>query len=257
MSGSQGVAGRFVPRVPFTSERVAGLLALWCIAMLVLMFARPSFTNASKPQHGIPDPVLALQMAHDLSDVDAVLGDAPSADHEVMRTKQYEDFGFIAGYACLYLVLSWLLARTYAQVHRIAYVLAVAAALSGVAAAAFDTIENFAILRILDVKLAATTQSMIGAIHYAAMFKWAFGFIALGLLSTYFLWDRRRAAKLVGVIDASACVLGLIALYDNVLLAYAASLIALGLAGAAIVLLFMPELPGSREADARTGVDVR
>ena len=221
-------------------ERAVGLLALWCIAMLVLMFAPPHFTSASKPQHGIPDPVLALQMAHDLNDVDAVLGEAPSADREVMRTKQYEDFGFIAGYACLYPALSWLLARAYSRTRRVAYVLAIAAALSGVAAAGLDVVENLAILRIVDVKLTATPQSMIDAIHQPAMFKWAFGFIALGLLSTYFLWDRRRTAKVVGVIDAAACILGLIALYDNALLAYAAGLIGLGLSGAAAVFLLLP-----------------
>ena len=231
-------------------ERIAGLLALWCIAMLVLMFASPHFTSASKPQHGIPDPVLALQMAHDLRDVDAVLGEAPSADREVMRTKQYEDFGFIGGYACLYLALSWLLARTYSRTGRVAFVLAVVAALSGTAAAALDIIENLAILRIVDVKLAATGQSMIDAIHYAAMYKWACGFIALGLLSTYFLWDRRRTAKVVGAIDAAACILGLIALYDNALLAYAAGLIGLGLVGTAIVLLLMP---ASRDKSPVTG----
>jgi hypothetical protein len=224
-------------------ERAVGLLALWCIAMLVLMFAKPHFTSASKPQHGIPDPVLALQMAHDLADIDAVLGEAPSADREVMRTKQYEDFGFIAGYACLYPTLSWLLARRYSRTRGIANVLAVAAALSGAAAATLDVIENFAILRIVDVKLAATTQSMIDAVHHPAMFKWACGFIALGLLSTYFLWDRRRTAKVVGGIYLAACILGLIALYDNALLAYAAGLIGLGLIGAGIVLLLMPLSP--------------
>lgn len=208
--------------------------------MLVLMFAPPRFTNASKPQHGIPDPVLALQMARDLADVDAVLSEAPSADREVMRTKQYEDFGFIAGYACLYLTLSWLLARAYSRTRRVAYALAIAAALSGTAAAALDVIENFAILRIVDVNLAATTPAMIEAIHRPAMFKWACGFIALGLLSTYFLWDRRGTAKVVGAIDAAACILGLIALYENALLAYAAGLIGLGLAGAAAVFLLLP-----------------
>lgn len=208
--------------------------------MLVLMFAPPRFTNASKPQHGIPDPVLALQMARDLADVDAVLSEAPSADREVMRTKQYEDFGFIAGYACLYLTLSWLLARAYSRTRRVAYALAIAAALSGTAAAALDVIENFAILRIVDVNLAATTPAMIEAIHRPAMFKWACGFIALGLLSTYFLWDRRGTTKVVGAIDAAACILGLIALYENALLAYAAGLIGLGLAGAAAVFLLLP-----------------
>lgn len=221
---------------PKQTERIAGFFALWCIAALVLMFMKPYFTTASKPQHGIGDPVLALQMAHDISDVDAVLGDAPSADRETMRNKQYEDFGFIAGYALLYISLGTMLATNYPRLRWIA----IAGAIAGVAAAVLDVAENFAILRIIDVPLASTTQAMIDAIHTPSMIKWALGFIALGLLSGYFLLDRRRTAKIVGGIDLLAAVIGLIALVQNSLFVAAASLIGLGLLGAAIVLLLIP-----------------
>jgi hypothetical protein len=227
-------------RWPDRLERIAGWFAVWCIAMLVLMQARPSFTNASQPQNGIPDPVLSLQMAHGIDDVDAVLGEAPSPDREVMRTKQYEDFGFIAGYAGLYIVLSILLARSYPRVRSIAVI----AAVCGVAAAALDVTENLAILRIVDSKLAGTTQPMIDNMHHISLAKWALGFIALGLLSPYFLWDRRegwfRIARGIGVVDAAAAVLGLYSIYNHSLLPFAGGLILLGLTGTAVVLLLLP-----------------
>src|SRR5258706_1739201 len=227
-----------MPRVRSRSslELAAGLLALWCIAMLAVMFARPHFTNASQPQHGIPDPVLALQMARDLADVDAVLSEAPSPDREVMRIKQYEDFGFIAGYAALYLVFAVLLARARPG----ARLIAIAGAFAGVAAAVLDGIENFAILRILDLRLMSTTQAMIDPIHVTAMFKWALGFIAVGLVSTYFFCDQRRTARVVGGIYAAAAVVGLYGLLNNAVLAFGAGLILLGLCGAVVVFLLLP-----------------
>jgi len=227
-------------RRPEPLPRAAGFLALLCVAVLVLMEARPSFTNASRPQNGISDPVLSLQMAHNLDQVDAVLGDSPSPDREVMRAKQYEDFAFIACYAALYLALSILLARKYPWARPIAVIAAVA----GVGAAALDVRENFAILRVVDSTLAATTPSMIDAIHHTSLIKWALGFIALGLLSLYFLWERRggrfRTVRAVGVIDAAAAILGLFSLYDHSVLPFAAGLILLGLCGAAFVLLWLP-----------------
>jgi hypothetical protein len=232
-------------------ERAAGVLALLCVAILVLTQLRPSFTNASRPQNGIPDPVLSLQMAHNVEQVDAVLGEAPSPDREVMRTKQYEDFGFIAGYAALYIVLSILLARSYPHARSIA----VLAAISGIATAALDVTENFAILRIVDTSLTAITQSMIDAMHRISLLKWALGFIALGLLSPYFLWERRggrfRIARGIGVLYAAAAILGLYSIYNHSLLPFAAGLILLGLCGTAVFFLLLPQCARNRPVEAR------
>ena len=76
------------------------------MVFLVVLAGRPSFTNASLPVRGVADPVVALQMARSAGDVEAVLGDAPSPDREVMRVKQYVDFGLIAGYFGLALVIA-------------------------------------------------------------------------------------------------------------------------------------------------------
>jgi hypothetical protein len=225
VSGTKGV---------FQVRRTTGLLALWCIAILILMSVRPNFSNASKPQNGIPDPVLSLQMAHSITDVDAVLGDAPSADREVMRAKQYEDFGFIAGYLALYLMLAIMLAQTYPK-KRWAAILA---AIAGTAAAVFDVLENLAILRIVDAPLAQTSEYMIWKMHSLSEIKWYAGFVALLGVSLYFGYDRRKTAKIVYGINTLAAVLGMAALeFNESLLPAAAGLIGLGLIGGAIVLL--------------------
>ena len=39
---------------------------------LVVLAGRPSFTNASLPVRGVADPVVALQMARDARDVEAI-----------------------------------------------------------------------------------------------------------------------------------------------------------------------------------------
>jgi len=225
-------------------ERWAGVSAAFCIAMIALMLAPPSFSNAAKPRHGIRDPVLALQMAHNLDDVDAILGDAPSPDREVMRIKQYEDFGFIAGYAALYVLLGALLWRT----HKI---LAIAAAGLGIAAAILDVAENFAILRLCDVSLAQTTQALIDAVHRRALAKWACGFLSLGLFPIYFFEGRRKLARAAGSFYLAASIAGLAGLYENSILFVAPLLILAALLLTTVSFLFLRpsrlNVPGPRK----------
>ena len=66
--------------------------------MIVILNGKPDFSNASRPARGIANPVVALQLARNVDEVDDVIGDAPSPDREAMRFKQYLDFGFIALY---------------------------------------------------------------------------------------------------------------------------------------------------------------
>src|SRR5258708_25627818 len=92
-------------------ERLAQILAALCLVIAAVMAGKPSFTNASQPVRGITDPGIALQTARNVEEVDDILSDAPSADREVMRLKQYIDFAFIATYAALSLVIAWALRR--------------------------------------------------------------------------------------------------------------------------------------------------
>lgn len=147
------------------------------IAAFILLLGHPSFTNASKPRFG--DPMLALQFARDVQDIDWILGDAPSPDREVMRVKQYIDFGFIACYTGLFLALAALAIRK----GRWKQVTGIAAGICGLATGVFDVLENRAILNILDVPLRATTPAMIQAIRTPSTAKWILAGVTVVLLS--------------------------------------------------------------------------
>lgn len=148
------------------------------VAAFILLMGQPYFTNASKPRFG--DPMLALQFARDVQDIDWILGDAPSPDREVMRVKQYIDFAFIACYTALALALSLLAARKRGW----RLVAGIAAGICGVAAGAFDVVEDRAILHILDVPLRATTPAMIQAIRGPSTAKWILAGVTVVLLAS-------------------------------------------------------------------------
>ena len=192
-------------------SRAVGFLALACVVVLIVHAGKPQFTNASQPARGIADSVIALQMARNLDEVDAVLGDAPSPDREAMRIKQYVDFGFIASYAALYVALAMMF-RSRA---------ALTAGICGVTAAAFDVIENVAILRILDVPLHATTQGMIDAIRYPSLAKWTLAFAASALFGALFWKCRHWAMRTIAALNFAAAALGFYGIYDNSFLVWA------------------------------------
>ena len=169
-----------MPRVFWVSaqHRLVILLAMLTAASFILMLGRPYFTNASRPPR-FGNPVLALQFARDVQDVDWILGDAPSPDREVMRVKQYVDFGFIASYTALFLALSAVTIRKGGW----RQVTGIAAGICGVAAAVFDVLENLAILNLLDVPLRSTTPAMIQAIRGPSTAKWILAGVTVVLLA--------------------------------------------------------------------------
>jgi ABC-type branched-subunit amino acid transport system permease subunit len=147
------------------AERLAQILAALCLVIVAVMAGKPSFTNASQTVRGIADPGIALQTARNVDEIDAILSDAPSADREVMRLKQYIDFAFIATYAALSIVMAWALRR------RLRWV-ALALVACTLAAAVFDVLENLEILRLLHLELSQTTPAAIQAIRAASFVKW-------------------------------------------------------------------------------------
>jgi hypothetical protein len=170
-----------MPRVSWVNPhyRLAILLGMMTVASFILLLSRPSFTNASKPPR-FGDPMLALQFARDVQDIDWILGDAPSPDREVMRVKQIVDFGFIACYTALFLALSSLAIRKGGW----RQVTGVAAGICGVATGVFDVLENRAVLNILDVPLRATTPAMIQAIRGPSTAKWILAGVTVVLLAS-------------------------------------------------------------------------
>jgi hypothetical protein len=213
-------------------QRWAGYLAVLNLAMIAILLGRPSFSNGSRPLRGITSPVLAMEVARNVTEVDAILSDSPSADREAMRIKQYADFGFICAYAGLYLVMSLLLMPQGRAI-------AIFAAALGVLAAIFDVIENLGILRVVNTDLAHTTQAMIDAVRYPSLIKWALASLALGLLAILFLRLKCAGPRIVGALYLIAALLGLYGLYDNAVLQWTGIPTLAGFIGLA-VLYFRP-----------------
>ena len=219
-------------RVRLARTRAAGWLAAACLVMIVILNGAPLFSNASVPPRGVPDPVVALQMARNVTEVDAILGKAPSPDREAMRIKQDLDFAFIAAYASLYVALARLFRTPVAM----------AGAVCGVAAAICDVFENLAILRIVRVPLSETTQAMIDSIRNPSLAKWTLAFTATAIFAALFWRTNSRAMRFIAICDGIAAVLGFYGLFENAFLVWAGIPLVAGLAGLVVVFVAGPML---------------
>lgn len=220
-----------------SAERVAQALAVLCLAILAVLAGKPSFTNASQPPRGIRDPMIALQMACDVEEVDAILGESPGPDREAMRLKQYIDFAFIVSYVALFGAMGAALAK------RSRWGLLVA--LSGVAMGVPDVLENLAILRLLPVGLGSTTQAMIDAIRQASVIKWSCASAAMVVLALFFLNARRWGARIVGAVNFAAGALVCWGLADNSMLVWGGGMMAAGVLASAATLKSVTHEPAA------------
>jgi hypothetical protein len=216
-------------------KTVAGL-AVACVALLIILNGKPAFTGASRPQRGITNPVVALQMARDVGEVDAVLSDAPSADREAMRIKQYLDFVFIPCYVALYIAMARMFRKESrdSRQDRLPH-LATFAAVCGVMAGIADVMENIGILRVVDAPLARTSQAMVDAIRIPSLIKWALTWVAIAIFAWLFLHGAGWLRRSIGALDAVAAALGFIGLFYNAALVWAGIPMLLGLIGLAFL----------------------
>jgi hypothetical protein len=213
-----------------TQRRIAWALAAWCIVFLVVLAGRPSFTNASLPVRGIADPVVALQMARNADEVEAIMGEAPSADREVMRVKQYVDFPLIAGYLALALLIAGALVRTR---HR-----SLALVMGGVAvlAALADILENLGTLRVVNLTLGQLTPVTLDALHLASITKWNLLLTANTLLATITVTRRQCYLRTAGLLGLAGAVLTAAGLFYNSILVWGGLFMFLGLLLTAVTL---------------------
>ena len=215
---------------PKTQQRIARALAAWCLVFLVVLAGRPSFTNASLPVRGVADPVVALQMARDAADVEAIMGDAPSADREVMRVKQYVDFALIAGYLALALVIAGALVGT--RHRRLALVIGGVAVLAALA----DVLENLGTLRVVNLTLGQLKPVTLDALHLASITKWNLLLSANTLLATITVARREWALRAAGLLGLSGAALTAAGLFYNSILVWGGLLMILGLLLTAVTL---------------------
>jgi hypothetical protein len=98
---------------------------------------------------------------------------------------------------------------------------AIAAAVCGLAAAGLGIAGNLAVLRVCDLRLSQTTQTMIDSIRHTSFLKYGLALLATGALAGYFLADGRRFMRLAGALNILAVVLGLFGFADNNFFSYA------------------------------------
>jgi hypothetical protein len=213
-----------------TQQRIAWALAAWCIVFLVVLAGRPSFTNASLPVRGIADPVVALQMARNADEVEAIMGEAPSADREVMRVKQYVDFPLIAGYLALALLIAGALVRT--RHRRLALVMGGVAVL----AALTDILENLGTLRVVNLTLGQLTPVTLDALHLASITRWNLLLTANTLLATITVTRREWYLRTAGLLGLAGAVLTAAGLFYNSILVWGGLFMFLGLLLTAVTL---------------------
>jgi hypothetical protein len=101
-------------------------------------------------------------MARNTDEVEAILGEAPSADREVMRGKQYIDFSLIGGYFALAMLIAAALKRSPRK--WIAPMLSFLA----IVAASLDVRENLATLRLVNLNLNQLTPAMLASLALPA-----------------------------------------------------------------------------------------
>lgn len=207
------------------AERRVGWFAVATIAMVAILSSKPGFTNASRPPRGIANPVIAIELARNVDEVDAILSDAPSPDREAMRLKTWIDFGFIVAYVGLFLAVARLLGDH----------MGLAAAATGTLAGICDVIENVGILRLVNVDLSHTTQAMIDVIRIPSLIKWALVWITLALLAASFWKMGHWSKRALTIVNFAAAALGMYGLFDNAFLVWAGFPMLAGLLGLAIL----------------------
>ena len=200
-------------------QRIAWGLVAWCAIFLVVLAGRPSFTNASLPVRGVADPVVALQMARDADEVEAVLGEAPSADREVMRVKQYVDFGLIAGYLGLGVMIGLALRR------RIGLLLAGLT----VIAAILDVRENLGTLRVVNLGLSQVNSAVLGALRFTSVTKWAVLSAAITVLAGVTGGRKHWYLRAAAALSLAGAALTVVGLFYNSILVWGGLLMFLGL----------------------------
>lgn len=169
-------------------------------------------------------------MARNVDEVEAIMGDAPSADREVMRIKQYVDFALIAGYLALAVMIATALART--RHRRLALVMGGVAVLAAFA----DVLENLGTLRVVNLTLGQLRPVTLDALRLASITKWNLLLTANTLLATITVVRRQWYLRTAGFLGLAGATLTAVGLFYNSILVWGGLLMFLGLLLAAVTL---------------------
>ena len=206
--------------------RAFGAILLFMVVAIVVISLTGKKSETKAPDDAKSKrPMMALELPEKLDDIRNNVGDLGDERRAPMlKALALDALLFIPSYTFFFLAMSWLLTQ-----RRFSWALwaGIIAGACGIGAAILDYMENAHIRALLETDLARTTQRMIDSTRYVSSGKWALSFIAIGLLSSLFLW-RRDWIVLPGWLYALTAIVGLIGLIYRPAIGWAFGLMGAG-----------------------------
>jgi hypothetical protein len=203
------------------TAQVRALGIAYCLLLLLgvvfsLLSSSQSRARSDAPPaklpHGLSKPMLALELARTVDDVEQIVGDQGDPRRaKMLALLRTDTFGFIPTYWLYFLSLSWLLAHRSIPY---SFWFGVAVAVCATAAALFDLAENHYIRVTLETPLSQTAADTVRGIYRSSLIKWLLIFVALALLSRLFL-ERGDLLVIIGILFLITSVLGFVGLRHN------------------------------------------
>lgn len=210
---------------PIYLRTFAAIILLLVVAIVFLSLTGKKSEVKAPDGNKSKRPMMALELPEKLDDIKDNVGDVGDERRAAMlKALALDALLFIPSYTFFFLAMSWLLTQ-----RRFSWALwlGIIAGACGIGAAILDYMENAHIRALLETDLARTTQQMIDSTRYVSLGKWVLSFIAIGLLSSLFLW-RRDWIVLLGGLYALTAIVGLIGLIYRPAIGWAFGLMGAG-----------------------------
>lgn len=155
--------------------RVVGILALLFIVYSLWM----GQMKATGLLSGYTNPVLALELAANGSEIDAINRSENGKAAEFIKKHLPKDFGFIGIYVVFFSCLALLLIELSSDWSKY---LGWSAVVCAVIAGGFDVIENLGMGKAVSTPAGSATDSLANSIRYPSLAKWALFFVVCLLI---------------------------------------------------------------------------
>jgi hypothetical protein len=189
--------------------RAVGVLAILFILYSLWM----GQMKASGLLAGYTSPVLALELAANGAEIDAINRSEGGKATEFIQKQLSKDFGYIVIYVVFFSCLALLLIELGSDWSKY---LGWGAVVCAVIAGVFDVIENLRMLKATSTPAGAATDSLANSIRYPSLAKWALLFVFC-LLAGLILSRRQGWLLIPGLAFLIAALLGLSGVTLNLL----------------------------------------
>lgn len=193
--------------------RSIGILSVLVLAGAIVMGVTGAFqlkprTLRAEDTGGFTAPVMALEFVETPEQAHAILDQNESQNRRALTNQIHLDFGWIASYWLLFLLVSYLFSRRNCPW---ASYLAGVAAVSATTAAAFDIRENLGMLEVISNP--TITQPALMALHIrdAALTKWTLVFVTMAILAPTF-YGLNKELRRIGFFFTLTALAGLVGL---------------------------------------------